>query len=515
MVNLCSTCKTDPPGCQKDPPEECQNKNDCQCKCTVGSVNDVMDKAVTIGGGIVVAGCGLFLTLATGGLFGILAGGAALGGGMSSVVHGTTKAIEGERIDPESYLTDVGIGAATGALTSGIGAAGEVAATSAVKHVGTEVVNAGATKLAVRSATGVVAGVASKGIDDAIHEENDSSFGSYLASAAAGAIGGAGSHAGSNVTKVIPSGATKSVARIAVSGGTAAVGDATLQGINMAAGNQDEYNLGRTARSAATSGIMTAGQEGIKNEIYRASGGKDNFLHEKTHEKLINEVQNDVIDGYENLKKLPEGALERVQGFMSKYDGLDIPNVHEKALIQDIESRLPALKADLETLTSKLKTEAASNTATAKSKTALQNERVRVKAEIKNLDQMKKATNAALVPEPPSHFFMNEGNAHFLTGMKEGQLAFDVKTPGVEGRALRRAIFDFDPKAPKGAQLKFTGYIDDHNYSKVPNFGEGKYDQTHAECNENLKSTNITTNFTGNQVIQNEQQHMQDKEKDD
>lgn len=88
-----------------------------------------------------------------------------------------------------------------------------------------------------------------------------------------------------------------------------------MQGVNIAVGNQDTYDVKRTVTSASTSAIMTAAQEGTKNAIYHANGGKNNMLNEKSNRKVIKETvpkqdQQACLDGYENMKKVPQSKLD-------------------------------------------------------------------------------------------------------------------------------------------------------------------------------------------------------------
>ncbi|CAF1341695.1 unnamed protein product [Adineta steineri] len=419
-----------------------------------------MEKAVAIGERVALTGCGLVLTLASGDILGVLVGGTYLGGGISSAVHETKKTIEVEKINPESFLADLEPGVAIGALTSGIGAAGAASR------------------------------VISKEMDDAIHGESDPSSATYIESAVEGAIDRADSHVSSNITKVIPTDIEKNSARIVTTATTAGAADASVQEINMPEKNQEEYDVDRTVKSAATGATVATGQEVIKEELYRANG-----------EKVPEDVQNDVVSGYENLKKIPEGALERIQELNFQFEGVDIGNFHEKNLILECDNQLLVLRNELKTVIGQLKAAAALKTASSESMTVLGHQQVKLREKIKSVSQMRKATIAMLVPEPPSYFFMNEDNAHLLAGIKKGQVAFDIKTPGVEGRGLRRAVFDFDPKAPKGTELKFVGYTDDHDYSKVPNFGEGDYDSIRDSYKT---ASTLNSNFTDNQVIQNQ-----------
>ncbi|CAF5108231.1 unnamed protein product, partial [Rotaria sp. Silwood1] len=125
----------------------------------------------------------------------------------------------------------------------------------------------------------------------------------------------ASSHISSNLSQSITSDVVKSVTHVAVSGTTAVVSDATIQGVNIAVGNQDRYDIKRTITSASTSVILAAAQEGTKNAIYHANGGKDHMLKEKTNRKVVEENvpkkdQQALMKGIKNLKKTPQKILD-------------------------------------------------------------------------------------------------------------------------------------------------------------------------------------------------------------
>jgi hypothetical protein len=85
-------------------------------------------KVASIGRGLLVAGVGLFFILTP-------FGGPVLGAGISSTIKGIEKTIKEEKIDTKDYCLEVGFGAATGALTGGIGAVGEAAVAQTTKEV--------------------------------------------------------------------------------------------------------------------------------------------------------------------------------------------------------------------------------------------------------------------------------------------------------------------------------------------------------------------------------------------
>ena len=68
---------------------------------------------------------------------------------------------------------------------------------------------------------------------------------------------------------------------------------------------------------------------------------------------------------------------------------------------------------------------------------------------------------------------MGAQNVHALDGEHIGQFAADLPEDGNNnGRGARRVVFDAKTKRGSGIRFKIAGIIDDHDYSKVPKYGE-------------------------------------------
>ena len=193
MVYICESCKINK--CNS-----CENKAKCDCKCNLNRALDVTQKVLATIAGAGMAAGGLALTILSGGLA-IPIGGALMGAGISSAYQGINKSVKQERIDVSEYLIDVSFGALTGVFTGGIGAAGEVVASTVAKQGAKEVTKQAAKQLCVRAVAGGVAGVASKAVDEvkqcATTEKKLSEFGkdnntsvSWILSAGTGVLGG-------------------------------------------------------------------------------------------------------------------------------------------------------------------------------------------------------------------------------------------------------------------------------------------------------------------------------------
>jgi hypothetical protein len=455
---------------------------------------------------LAIAGIGVVLTLATGGVAGVLIGSALMGAGISSTFHGAEKAIKDERIDFKSYATDVAFGALTGAVTGGLGVVGETIAANVVEQG----VRAGMKKLVVRAATGAVAGVTSKAIDEVKlclttnRKFSDAKVTEWLSSALVGVLGGVGSHIGSNLTKApeLSSGVAKSATRVMVSGATAAACDATAQGLNIATGNQEKFDVSRTALNIMSSAAMTAGQESIKNSVYHAHGGKDKMIIDRRNKKAIRKTfgkdrraRELVEEGYEYWKDIPPS---QVDSEMAKANEYDAHQASEQQRLAERRKRIDEIQIQIEE-TEKLRD-------AARASRNIDEVRQQQEKIVKLVQEKRQPYVPAPTPEKPA--MMGRHNAHFLTGDRNGQAAIDVNLSGAQRRqnVSQRAVFDVDRgTGPSGGETayKFSGYTPSHDYDTVPTRGQGAYYTTDMTFYDSkLKSTNqFTQTYTCNNPL--------------
>jgi hypothetical protein len=511
MVWICDRC-------EKGKHQECKNRVSCDCQCNINGINDIAQKAFATVGGIGLAVGGLALTVFSGGLL-IPVGGAMMGAGISSTFQGVEKTIKNERISGTGYCADVAFGAVTGVLTGGIGAAGEAVATNVAKQGAKEVVKVGAKKLVIRTAAGGIAGITSKAVDevkmctttdkkwsdfgktlDKNGEENGTAT-SWAMSAVVGGLGGVGGHISSNATKQVSSGVTKSAIRIGVSGTSAAVGDTAVQAANIAVGNQDEFDPKRTVTTFAASSITAAAYEGAQNGLYKLGGGKEQVLLNKANKEMIEKNvpeadRKEVLENYEKLKKIPKSTLENEA---KKADAITnhirqennhkttIAN-YDKQIKQTLDSRQAAINANNKPLIKQHQQN-------------LENLLTEKAAVIKDFNANKPTITKADIQ------YMNEKNAHVLVGDKNKQVATDVGSSNPDTRGNKRAVFDYDTNGnKKHGEYKFAGYTDTHDYKTVPNSGESNFQQTHSNCNNDLRMIrNVGNNLICNQIIDEEE----------
>lgn len=117
----------------------------CNCSCHKHSLADYIEKSIAATAGLLTIIAGLATTLSS---FGIAAtaGGALIGGGISSAMLALEKAFTNERLKLNEYAAEVGFGAAIGAATNGIISLSE------------QMANQGLKKLVYRAGAGALSG---------------------------------------------------------------------------------------------------------------------------------------------------------------------------------------------------------------------------------------------------------------------------------------------------------------------------------------------------------------------
>ncbi|CAF3559406.1 unnamed protein product [Rotaria sp. Silwood1] len=389
-----------------------------------------------------------------------------------------------------------------------------------------EVTKAGAKKLAVRAASGIVTGVTTKAIDEVKQcsttnkkwsnygkslDENGKENGttvSWITSAIVGGLGIASSHISSNLSQSITSDVVKSVTHVAVSGTTAVVSDATIQGVNIAVGNQDRYDIKRTITSASTSVILAAAQEGTKNAIYHANGGKDHMLKEKTNRKVVEENvpkkdQQALMKGIKNLKKTPQKILDNEAAKATTYTTETQAQRFHQSNIQKYQSQIRS-----ELALKKVAIDTGNKLAIDEHQRNVDNLIRQKNEEINSLKDLK------LTFKKNDLHKMNSDNAHFLIGDKLGQVAIDIKSSDATSRGATRVVLDRYVDDQGRTDFIFAGYTNEHQYSNIPNYGEGDYYEIHQNYENNLKVIDgEVNNLMYNQSIQHEQEKKKKKEK--
>src|SRR5947208_2707550 len=100
---LCSKCEKGNCNYFSSENSTCEKYVNCTCQCNFGGFHDVVQKTVAIGGGILSAGFGIGLSVASGGLLAPFVGGPLVGAGFSSAIKGIEKSIKKEKIGTKDY----------------------------------------------------------------------------------------------------------------------------------------------------------------------------------------------------------------------------------------------------------------------------------------------------------------------------------------------------------------------------------------------------------------------------
>lgn len=126
----------------------------CNCVCHKSTFTDIFEKCAAASAGVLTILAGLLTTMSSLGIS-VPAGGALIGGGISSTLLAIEKTMNNQRLELNEYLGEVGFGAMTGAATSGIVAVSEQVAKVAVRKTAKQ----GIKKLAFRTGAGALAGM--------------------------------------------------------------------------------------------------------------------------------------------------------------------------------------------------------------------------------------------------------------------------------------------------------------------------------------------------------------------
>ncbi len=136
------------------------------------------------------------------------------------------------------------------------------------------------------------------------------------------------------------------LSRIGATAITSAAADAVGQGINIATGGQEKFELKQTIKTAAVSSCIAAGQEVSLKGIYKLSNGsREDVIVQKTNKQKINEVpiekQNDALkvvqdrrkqtpDSFKNYKD--EYSTHKLNGRLKELTASDLtPNNHKQS----------------------------------------------------------------------------------------------------------------------------------------------------------------------------------------
>ncbi|CAG8547861.1 19116_t:CDS:10, partial [Racocetra fulgida] len=441
----------------------CENRENCTCICNIGFFEDIFQKGGAIGGGAACVACGAAITFLSGVILAPI-GGPLTGAGLSSMTTGIVKSVKKEKINAKSYFVDVGFGAAAGLLTGGVGAIGEVAATEVAKGVVKEAAKNGA-KLAIRVGAGACAGPAAKSLDECKQCLKGSSL--------VGGIGGTFNQIGSAVSNSVENEIGQVVAKIAIeTAGNTGI-DAGYQFVNIANGEQEEFDLERAAvvftttitAASVREGVRQGAKTAVRNQIYKENGGKHRYVN---HKKIENEVPKEYVDEVkEKFDKIHDPQyqkplakkIEAIQEHQTEFSS-------RKESIENLEKVSEKFGVLREKLIERIETKSnfGSNS---EDRAAIGKEISGLNKIIKEADEFLRMEKAnyrkdfvATDPTKQKDYFLSEDRLHALKGQKLGQIAI--------GKELERTVFDFN----KNGKHNFAGFNAEHDYLKIPNRSE-------------------------------------------
>ena len=404
----------------------CDEPDDCTCTCHESAAKSILKGVGSVALGVGAFAGGVVLTVTTGGLgaVGIAAvvGGSALtGAGATAAIQPMAKKMSGERMTGKDYAKDLAIGTIVGAATGPIGLGGASATATIASKVGTEGVKQGAIKFCCRTAVGAVSGAASSAIQEGAEATSRKASGkksfanvkSSLLNIAKGAALGAATGGAAHLSGNV----VNKVAETGVARSVTKVAADTVSTVVIDASYQGivdgEIDLKKLALNAGARAATSAGAEAVTNATYKAHGGKDALRDKLGDKKILDEM--------------------------------------------DPKDREKAVKAK-ETLEQKPPED--------------------IKKQLRLAEQMSDAKNASVgqqteLPKAPEK--MGDQKVHALHSDRVGQFAADLSTTdGIDGRGLKRVVFDSIETKEGTYRYKISGVIDDHDYTKVPKCGDVK-----------------------------------------
>lgn len=252
----------------------------------------------------------------------------------------------------------------------------------------------------------------------------------------AGSVGGASTHAGSNISKGIESGVGKAVTRIGVQSATAAATDAGLQLADK--GEIDPRQLI----------LNTAGQITVATtaEISQNFSKKTNAYTKKVNSEMI--ADNLDKDGNKFSQAQIDAAGKEINSLSPK---VVEDNLNTAKQYDDVQAKLKQVKTHKNNLM-QINDDASRLDYCEKNKLNPNNP---VKALNQQIDYFNEKVEGI---KPPK---MGANNLHFLHGDREGQVAYDLTPRDAETgqRSGDRAIFTH-----KNGKFYYVDHTAEHNY---------------------------------------------------
>ncbi|KAG5668785.1 hypothetical protein PVAND_016711 [Polypedilum vanderplanki] len=224
----CSACQNNECEGKYEKRHKCVGKKEkikCTCKCKVTARESILTSTASVGIGIAATAAGIGLTVATGGLFAIIAGASIVGAGSSLILSPIQKQITGECMTASETIKDIALSATIGGITGPLGAGANALAKGA----------SGIARIGIRALAGSSAGAVSGAICEGAKYMNGekvtskSFIKSVSVGAVVGTVGGFTAQVASSASNKVSGEVTKAATRVAVQGTSAAATDATIQ----------------------------------------------------------------------------------------------------------------------------------------------------------------------------------------------------------------------------------------------------------------------------------------------
>ena len=300
-------------------------------------------------------------------------------------------------------------------------------------------------------------------------EKAEFSVMNVIKGAALGAATGGVGHITGNVVNHVDSGFVRSIAKVGVdTAGTVAV-DGTCQLI--ADGSIDSKNL---ILNASAKAATSAGHEAVKNATYAYHGGKDALCDKLGDKKMLENVgrkdKKEIRKAKEFLKQQPSEKIED-QVKIATQSSSAKKELHR---LEDDLAKLESSKAQANNEIIKVKNDVSlSREERRAAMEQLQQKKDKLERQIKIAGRTLNNYNKEVLGNQQEPAKMGAQNVHALDGEHIGQFAADLPEDGNNnGRGARRVVFDAKTKRGSGIRFKIAGIIDDHDYNKVPKYGE-------------------------------------------
>ncbi|XP_057368150.1 uncharacterized protein LOC130689142 [Daphnia carinata] len=459
----------------------CDDAENCTCTCHEEPKTTFWKATGSVLLGAAAFAGGVVLTVSTGGLgtvgiAAVIGGGVLTGAGATAAIHPIAKQLNGERMTGTDYVKDLAIGGTVGAITGGIGAGGASVTTSIASKVGTESLKQGAVKLGCRTVVGAVSGGTASAIQEGVNATSGDATQfngmNVLKGALLGAATGGVGHVTGGAAKLVDNGVAKSVTKVVADTAGTAVIDATYQKI--VDGKVDGKKL---ALNAGARAATSAAYEAVSNATYKAHGGKEVLQDKLGDKEILDEVDSadreNAVKAKKFVKQLTAEQIEK-QIVLAE----EVSSAKQKLqMMQDKQSKIQSKLNDANKQLSEITKNPSfrQDAASADTLKQLQDQKGLLQKESKLLGKKIVQFTKEVLKELPRPQKLGDQKLHALDSEHSRQFAADLPEDSTSGRGAKRVVFDVKVNEDGTVKnVKIAGIIDDHDYTKVPKYGEVK-----------------------------------------